>query len=165
MSKGKRRRPPSLYADLLRPSAPQPPRRDDMYTITVHLLADRQATVARVTYSNIYDVSDPVTATGAAKRDPRDVHDPETARLLATSRALKSLATALRKQAGSRIRTADAIRRHHERIKQRGWPDPRPPRPGEVTFAFQVGALGMSTTPGAGAVISDGSGSPEQEAP
>lgn len=159
MSKGKQRR---RYADHLLGPAALPPRLDDMYTISIHLLSDHRATVAKVTYANIYDTSAAVTATGAAKRAPGDIHDPETARLLATVRALESLAGQLRRQASGRIRSADAIRRHHEQIKARNLlrPGPRSPQPGEVTLAFRaVGPLGMSMTPGTGAVTSDGSDS------
>lgn len=150
--KGKKRR---AGADYLRDSAPVPPlhRADDLYTISIHVLSDHSATVVKVTYSNIYDTSLPVHATGSAKREPGDLHDPETARLLATSRALEVLAARLHRKAGSRIRSADAIRRHHEEIKARV-PGQRPPRPGEITFSFRAGSV-VSMHSGTEAVASD----------
>jgi hypothetical protein len=149
--KGKKRR----GTDYLLDSAPVPPlhRADDLYTISIHVLSDHSATVVKVTYSNIYDTSLPVHATGSAKREPGDLHDPETARLLATSRALEVLAARLRRKAGSRIRSADAIRRHHKEIKARVPGQQRQPRPGEITFSFRAGSV-MSVH-GAGTVVSD----------
>lgn len=125
---------------------PAPP---DTYSVSITVLVGRDATVAKAVYASVYNTGSTVSATGTAKREPGDLPDTETGRLLATSRALQSLAGKLRKQADGRVRSAAAIKAHREYIKNRppgGYP--REARPGEVTMAFRtVGPVTMAQTP------------------
>ena len=119
----------------------------DLYdrSISITLLAHHGATVVKVTYASPYDSSLPLTAFGSAKREPGDAYDPETGKLLATSRALDELAAKLRKKANGRIRNADSIRRHREQIRS-GQSGQRQPRPGDVTMTFRtIGPVTMVT--------------------
>lgn len=102
------------------PAYPQPaPAPPDMHSVSVTVLSSHGATVARAVYASVYGTGAPVSASGEAKREPGDDYDPETGRLLATSRALEILAGKLRRKANSRIRNADAIRAHRERARKR----------------------------------------------
>lgn len=156
MSKGKRRPRPrpqvpnSPVLQGLAYPAPVPPRApDDMYTISIHVLSDHSATVAKTSYSNIYNMTPPLHASGSAKREPGDLYDQETGRLLATSRALEALAAKLGRQARGRIRNAAAVKGHREEIRRRAVSgDPRKPRPGEMTMQFKLaGPLSMHVPP------------------
>ena len=120
-----------------------------MHEISVTVLSDHAATVARVTYYSLYETGSPVSATGSAKREPGDEYDPETGRLLATARALEALARRLGKQASGRIRSAAAVKGHHEEIRRRAAEGYRPPpRPGEVTMHFRVSGPVTRVIPG-----------------
>lgn len=102
------------------PPAYPAPAPSDWYTVSISVLSSHGATVARASYyGGVHNPADAITTSGEAKREPGDEHDPETGRLLASARALEALAARLRKRADSRIRNADAIRRHHEEIRKR----------------------------------------------
>ncbi len=121
----------------------QPPRvPDDVYNVSISVLSSHGATVAKVGYASVYNTGIPVTAAGSAKREPSDDYDPETGRLLATSRALEILAGKLRRRANGRIRHAETVKKHRAEARN------RKPRPGEVTFGFKTaGPVGMATLP------------------
>lgn len=142
MSKKNRKRQPDLvptHSDYLAQPVPYSRPSGDMHEVSISVLSDHAATVARVTYASVYGTGIPVSATGSSKREPGDDYDPETGRLLATARALERLAGRLNRKAAGRIRSAAAIKGHHEEIKNRppgGYP--RPPRPGEVTLSFRA---------------------------
>jgi len=96
--------------------APAPP---DVHSVSISVLSSHGATVAKAVYASVYSTGIPVSASGAAKREPGDDYDRETGKLLATSRALEILAGKLRRKANSRIRNAEAIRRHRAEVKKR----------------------------------------------
>lgn len=115
--------------------------------VRVSILADHGATVVRIVYMGFVGGRlSSISATGSAKREPGDVPDPETGRLLATARALEALAARLRKKANGRIRNAAALKGHREEITRRAADGyPQAPRPGEVTFNFRtVGPVGLA---------------------
>jgi hypothetical protein len=123
-----------------------PPAPADMYSVTVSLLSSHGATVARVNYGSVYNTGIPVTAAGSAKREPADAYDPETGRLLATSRALEILAGKLRRQANGRIRHAETVRAHREQARKRTMSKVSPLSPGEQKIKddyFPVGSAGI----------------------
>jgi hypothetical protein len=86
-----------------------------MFTVSVDAtgITARHATAAQaVAYDDCAtDTSVIATATGSAKRDPDDVNDPETGKLLATGRALEALGRKLQKQADGRVRAAAEAKR------------------------------------------------------
>lgn len=159
MSRKKRTKGNSAGANDLRDACDYPvpalhPFRDDYvlsgaYYVSVTVLSDHAATVARVTYDSVDGSSASVSATGSSKREPGDDYDPETGRLLATARALEKLAGRLNRKAAGRVRNAAAIKGHHEEIRRRqagGYP--RPPRPGEVSLSFRVAGPITRVVPG-----------------
>jgi len=82
--------------------------------VSINVLASHGATVAEATYAS--PCTGPVSASGEAKREPGDEYDRETGRLLATARALEVLARKLRRRANGRIRNAEAIKVHRQRV-------------------------------------------------
>lgn len=89
----------------------------------VDVLADKDATVARVTATISTPDDNPCatmfSATGSSRRDRSDSYDQFTGDTLAIGRALAKLGQKLEKQAQSRINAAVAIREHHEEIAAR----------------------------------------------
>ncbi len=88
------------------------------YWPDVEILHDNDATVVRVSYS-IPDGGIDLSATGSAKRERGDADDPVTGELLAAARAYRALAARLEKRGNSRVRNAEAIRRHRAQVKAR----------------------------------------------
>ena len=85
--------------------------------VRLQLLSDGTHTVARTT---AYTTGGPLASgKGSAHRDRGDKNDEETGELLATARALESLAAGLRRRARGRIRNAETIKAHRELAAQR----------------------------------------------
>lgn len=92
-------------------------RYETRYWPDVEILQDSAATVVRVSYAIPGGVD--LSATGSARRERGDANDPVTGELLAAARAYATLAARLEKMGSSRVRNADAIRRHREQIRAR----------------------------------------------
>lgn len=91
------------------------------FDIRVSVKVDRDATVATadLNESGMPYAVPLARATGSAVRQREDVHDPETATLLAVSRALGKLSAKMNKKARGRIKSADSARKDRERSKAR----------------------------------------------
>ena len=86
--------------------------------VDVRALYDVNATVAKAVYLSARGPDDEVviiTARGSARRERGDKPDPETGELLATARALESLAAKLKRKARGRIRNAEFLKGAPER--------------------------------------------------
>lgn len=111
--------------------------------VRVTVSVDRDAAVAKAELNEGgHPYAVPLArATGAAVRQRQDTHDPETATLLASARALRKLANKMDKAARARIKSADSTRRDRDRSKAR-----RQPQEGKnVISVLTGGALADGT--------------------
>lgn len=72
----------------------------------IHVLLDKNATVAEVALSDIFGITPMATATGSAKRDKGDVFNQEIAVNLAVGRALENLGRQLRRKGEAQVAEA-----------------------------------------------------------
>ena len=93
------------------PAYPGPQPAPEAFTVSVQVLSDPHATVAKASFTELGGYTPVYTATGSSRVDNDDTYDPETGTALAVSRALHSLARQLYKKASGRVRHAESNRK------------------------------------------------------